>query len=211
VQNCLELKCSYPFLRVLCLGSSVDRSIFLLQLLHVNLGPVQQEVPLNVPFLIARGSVDCMSQCWRFALAQTLPAIILYNCTFTRNWIVLQAMIATERTLLHRIRHPFLTVLLNFASLIKPESLHFSHVHSARKPRKQFLNITMHGSVSSVVVRSRPPRSHLLTQPRQSDSRTRSVRVNQAHMVHESNSFGDAQQWSGSGVRRLAKLERAVL
>jgi hypothetical protein len=107
--------------------------------------------------------------------------------------------------LLHRIWHPFLPVLLNSASLIKPGRFHFSHVHSARKHKKQFLNITMHGSVPRVDMRSRPPRSHLLTQPRQSGSRPRSVRVNQAHMVHESNSFGEAQRVSGSGVRRLAK------
>jgi hypothetical protein len=60
--------------------------------------------------------------------------------------------------------------------------------------RKQFLNITMHGSVSKAVVESRPPSGHLLTQPRQRGSRARSVWVNQAHMVHESNSFGDAQR-----------------
>jgi hypothetical protein len=32
-----------------------------------------------------------------------------------------------------------------------------------------------------------------------------SIRVNKAHMVHESSNFGDAIRWSGSGVRRAGE------
>jgi hypothetical protein len=183
-----------PCLHVACVAGS--RSTYCFQLLRVYLQSsiVCTRNSFIRDFLtVCRicSITDCTSLSQPGGLHHTLPfnAFSTISGIFALTCIVLQAMFATY------------TISLHLATSL-------CHVHPTRNRRRaDSEHHTMQGSPRSSY-ESRPPPGHLLAQPRQSGSPTRSVRENHAHVVHESSSFGDAGRAKAGGACKCGPLER---
>jgi hypothetical protein len=196
VESAVLLPALLPCLHVACVAGS--GSTYGFQLLRVY---------LQSSIICTRSSYTRLSYC-------------MSNLYHNRPYVVLATYQFASDLTFQRIFYNF----RNFRSYLHRSTSHVRHVHNLAPSHpalrlhsvtciqpatdgEQILNITMQGSPRSSY-ESRPPPGHLLAQPRQSGSPTRSVRENHAHVVHESSNFGDAGRAKAGGACKCGPLER---
>jgi hypothetical protein len=174
---------------------------------------------------------------YRLIASNCYVYISIFNCLYERLLYTrlsycmsdlyhnrLYVVVATWRFAPHLTFERIFYGFRNFRSYLHRSTSHVRHVHNLAPSHpalrlhsvtciqpatdgEQILNITMQGSPRSSY-ESRPPPGHLLAQPRQSGSPTRSVRENHAHVVHESSNFGHAGRAKADGACKCGPLER---